>query len=613
MSPTRLHAGCGVLTLVVSTAFFSGCNESLPHEPPAPGVTHTDQAGAIDATQVSFESQWGTDLCMSASGSRAGAKVVLAVCENVPAQAFEWKGTGALRWQDMCVTAEGSGNGSAIVLQACNGGALQEWGMTERDELRNAGGLCIDFSRSGGGAGTALQLWRCADVPNQKWNVMAGAYDTGSLGVEPASGTVSVGNTLQLNPVFRDAAGTVVPGGAVTWSTSDPAVATVNSDGFVGGVTPGSATITASGGGHTSTAAITVTAGAEPVPPSSSSQGVWVGAEEIAGRPTSGDDWNQLVQDAGRNFGTANIADQNSKHGQYVLAAALVCARTGQHCVRARQGVLDAIGTERGARWLAVGRTLGAYIIAADVLNLRADGVPNSEGSRVNAWIAGWLTTALADNVSGQLRTFAPYHSGSNAAAQEGFAHAAVAAYLGNRLELDRNWTMFRAFVCDARAPNLPIDLGQGVASGWAHDDARPCAINPAGTSKRVPAGLPGAGGTYRIDGALINDMRRGGPFQWEPGFTQYAWTGLAGVVPAAVVLHRAGYPAFDAANRAVLRTHEYLWYLRQQTGNTGWFDGRRGSEVVRLVNYYYGTSYQHSSPVAVGHTIGYTGWTHPR
>lgn len=155
--------------------------------------------------------------------------------------------------------------------------------------------------------------------------------------------------------------------------------------------------------------------------------------------------------------------------------------------------------------------------------------------------------------------------------------------------------------------------MGAAIEYNWVHDERAPCAINPKGTVKTVPSGLPGAGTTHRLDGSIGNDMRRGGPFQWEPGYTQYPWTGLAGLVPAAVVLHRAGYPAFEIADRAIARTHEYLWHLRTQTGNVAWFDADRGSEVVQLVNFFYGTSYPADHPVSDGHTISYTDWTHSR
>jgi hypothetical protein len=312
----------------------------------------------------------------------------------------------------------------------------------------------------------------------------------------------------------------------------------------------------------------------------------------------------------------ANIADQDSHHDVYTLAAALVCARTGQHCAKARQGVLDAIGTEHnsGGAWLEVGRNLGAYIIAADVLGLRADSDPNSTGSQVEAWLRGWPTKLLPDT-HGNLRPFheQAFSSGSNASAQTGFAYAALGVYLQDRTVITRAWDLFRRFAGDPTAPDpRGINLSQGIEYNWAHDDANAVAINPKGTTKEVPAGLPGAGLVKRIDGALINDMRRGGVYQSPPGYTQYPWTNTDGLVPAALVLHRAGYPAFEVADRAMLRVMEYQWWLRQETGDTNWFDGTRGKSQIHIINWYYGTSFLLVGATGNGRCVGYADWTHP-
>jgi hypothetical protein len=350
----------------------------------------------------------------------------------------------------------------------------------------------------------------------------------------------------------------------------------------------------------------------DPISPSGA--GIWLGLDEIAARPTSGAAWDQLLADAARDPGPANISDMHSSHDVYTLAAALVCARTGQYCSKARQGVLDAIGTEDGGQWLEVGRNLGAYVIAADILGLRADGTSNSEGTRVEEWIEGWLTKRLPDNITWELRAFGPFHSAANAAAQEGFAFAAVAAYLRDETALARAWDTFRTHACDPEATDPDgQDLDKVVSDGWAHDDSRPCAVNPAGTSKVVPTGLPGAGRTLRLDGSLGGDMRRGGAYQWEPGYTQYPWVGLEGFIPAAAILDRAGYPAFEIADRAVLRTHEYMWFLRNETGDDRWFDGERAREIVHLVNAVYGTSFPVNRATGGGRTVGYTDWTHIR
>jgi len=422
--------------------------------------------------------------------------------------------------------------------------------------------------------------------------------------------TLQVGETTPVSAKASDANGHEVSGASFTWSSSDADVASV-SDGVVNGVAAGAATISAGVDSVKGSESFTVEEQTDARSPAASS-GIWISAEEIARLPTSGAAWDRIRSQAAADFGPANISDMSSKHDTHTFAAALVCVRTSEYCSKAVQGVLDAIGTEEEGRWLEVGRNLGGYVIAADLLGLRADGNVSSRGTRVENWIRSWLTRELPDNVTREMRPFGPFHSGSNAAAQEGFAFSAVAAYLDDETALLRAWDAFRTFVCDQDAPDYEgIDLNRGIQAGWAHDDRQACAVNPRGTVKQVPLTKPGGGGTYRIDGAIINDQRRGGDFQWEPGFTPYPWTGLAGLVPAAVVLQRAGHPAFSIADRAVLRTLEYLWVLREETGDGRWFDGSRGSEIIQLANHYYGTAYPTRKPVSVGHTMGFTDWTH--
>ena len=81
-----------------------------------------------------------------------------------------------------------------------------------------------------------------------------------SVDVTPPTATVQAGQTVQVTATPRDANGAALSGRAVTWSSSNTSVATVNSAGLVSGVTPGSATISATSESKTGTAGITVTA-----------------------------------------------------------------------------------------------------------------------------------------------------------------------------------------------------------------------------------------------------------------------------------------------------------------------------------------------------------------
>jgi uncharacterized protein YjdB len=79
-----------------------------------------------------------------------------------------------------------------------------------------------------------------------------------SVGVSPPTGELDVGGTLQLTATPRDAAGNPLSGRQVTWTSSNTSVATVDANGRVTAVGPGTATISATSEGQTGTATITV-------------------------------------------------------------------------------------------------------------------------------------------------------------------------------------------------------------------------------------------------------------------------------------------------------------------------------------------------------------------
>ena len=79
------------------------------------------------------------------------------------------------------------------------------------------------------------------------------------IDVLPAADTlVAIGDTVQLAAQPLDANGNEVPDATITWSSADEGVATVDTDGLVTAAGNGTANITASAGGATGAAAVTV-------------------------------------------------------------------------------------------------------------------------------------------------------------------------------------------------------------------------------------------------------------------------------------------------------------------------------------------------------------------
>ena len=85
------------------------------------------------------------------------------------------------------------------------------------------------------------------------------AQEAGSITIFPESATLeTVGATVQLEAVVHDTGSSAIPGAAVVWSSSDPAVATVDDNGLVTAVSSGTTQITATSGGVSESAPVSV-------------------------------------------------------------------------------------------------------------------------------------------------------------------------------------------------------------------------------------------------------------------------------------------------------------------------------------------------------------------
>ncbi len=325
---------------------------------------------------------------------------------------------------------------------------------------------------------------------------------------------------------------------------------------------------------------------------------IWLSKEEIMALPTSGEAWESVLSAAkAASASGAKLTDQNSTHDTATLAAALAGVRLYPNDTalieKARSALVSLIDTESG-RWLAIGRNLGSYIIAADLLEM-----VGGAGDGVREWLERFYTRTLEHNNSGKQITFreTAWSSGSNASAQEGFVYAALSAYLGKEEGLAWSWDGFRRYCGDRTSPVKMTSNDDG----WQFKPEDPVGIQDAGAQKNG----------CRLDGAIGNDMSRGGSFSCTPKMTNYPWVGLEGAVPAALILHRAGYPAFEIMQKALFRAGSYLWELRQKTGNAEWFDDKRAPETKHLLNVAYGQDWPARKPVGAGRILGYTDWTH--
>lgn len=313
--------------------------------------------------------------------------------------------------------------------------------------------------------------------------------------------------------------------------------------------------------------------------------GIWLSAEELARLPTSGPAWEHLQQQANRREGDPKLRNQDQDNNVLVLAKALVYARTGDESYREEvlENLMDAIGTEEGGRTLALGRELVAYVIAADLINLPAD---EEEDEEFRAWLRELLTKELDGSTLQLTQEERPNNWGTHA----GASRAAVALYLQDDEELERTAVVFKGYLGDRSAYN---DFIYG-AFHWQADPDNPVGINPKGAMKDG----------YVIDGAMPEEMRRGGDFRWPPEETGYPWEALQGSLVQAEILCRAGYPTWEWEDRALLRAAEFLYGI-------GWVPEGDDEWQPWLLNNVYDTGYPTTITTRPGKNMGWTEWTH--
>ena len=321
-----------------------------------------------------------------------------------------------------------------------------------------------------------------------------------------------------------------------------------------------------------------------PAPGAAPATGVWIGAGELAPRPTGGPAWESLRAAADRPCGPPRLRDQDDDTDVLVLAKALVHARTGAPALReeVRRLCLQAIGTERGGDCLALGRNLPGYVIAADLVGLEP-----ADRARFDAWLRGLPDLELKGRTLRSTHEDRPNNWGTHA----GGSRAAIAAYLGDAEELGRVAAVFRGWLGD-RASYAGFRFGD---RSWQADPAAPVGVNPAGATRDGRS----------IDGVLPDDQRRGGPFTWPPPRENYVYEALQGALLQAVVLHRRGYDVWSWEDHALVRAYAWLHGPADYpaSGDDTW--------QTHVINHYAGTEFPAAVPSRPGKNLGWTDWTH--
>ena len=276
------------------------------------------------------------------------------------------------------------------------------------------------------------------------------------------------------------------------------------------------------------------------------------------------------------------------------LAGALVYARTGDNTYRTKvhNAISSIIGTENNTDTGCCGRTLGvvrniqSFVFAADLIDLKTLD-PTLDG-KFRAMLQSLRSSEIAPTQEKR-----PNNFGTHASA----ARIAVDLYLNDTTDLNRAIQVFRGWLGD-RTQYSGFSFGD---LSWQCDSSKPVGINPTGCTKQG----------NNIDGVLPDDQRRAGGFTWPPPKENYVYGGLEGTVVAIEMLRRAGYPAAEWSDRAVLRAFQWLHTPHFSGGTTYPAEGDDTWEPW-IVNKIYGTSFP-ASGASTGKNMGFTNWTHSK
>jgi len=411
---------------------------------------------------------------------------------------------------------------------------------------------------------------------------------------------------------------------------------------------------------------------ASPPPSPPSPTGIWVSKAKVATLPTSGAPWTYLKSQADATCPTLNLADLTNYTDQCAAAKALVFARLGTASYRATvEALIQQVASytnstflSQGGRCLELGRNVGQYAIAADLIDLKnhnsaldaafrkklvemLNWTTNQNGTLMQCSTAqptNWGTQALHSRVAIDL------YVGNSVAGYSGVNDLATAAnifrgYLGD-------WNAYHGFdwahlengswgfaatswyqdrregktVASATKPTPIAALGTTIVcqpgwDNWGSNHLNLCKPGTAfdlsgrvfdlyrgGHFKLLPVAL-GAEGCIDNEGASMAGLYNG------PCYTDYAVTAMQGYIATAEMLYQAGYDSYDWSNQAIRRSVEFSKRMAD-TYNTSWWSqfqhGGWAAWIGYLVNARYGLALPVSGTArATGNgTMGWTDWT---
>jgi hypothetical protein len=317
--------------------------------------------------------------------------------------------------------------------------------------------------------------------------------------------------------------------------------------------------------------------------------------------PTTGTAWSYLKSTADGSLGSPDLCDQDNKHDVRTLAAALAYARTGQasYYAKARGAIMSAIGTIRAGCYnaiLALGRQLGAYVLAADFINLSG-----ADDSAFRSWLRGIRTQYLGGHARWYTLTGTHNDANNNWGAFAGASRIAASLYLGDDADVAAAAKVLRGFFGDRTAY-------AGFRTSLYADELTWTCTSSATTYTPLDPVCTKSG--IDLDGAIAGDIYRGGPIQWpavDPGIS-YTLEALQGLTLQVELLHQNGYTDAWAWSNSALRRAAGLVSRSGAAGGTTWNYSSASYYIPWLLNARYGLALP-TRAAGYGRIFGYTDW----
>ncbi len=326
---------------------------------------------------------------------------------------------------------------------------------------------------------------------------------------------------------------------------------------------------------------------------------------ELEAKPTSGAGWTFLKSKADMaSWGTVNLADQNSLTQSYVLAGALVYARTGNTAYRDK--VISYIkrvpGTEVDGtdQLLNLARTLYGYVVAADMVGMPLSTVCNN-GQTWRQFLEGIRTKSIPGNSRWPTLELTSADSASNWGAYALPSHLAVSYALNDTAAIQRDINIFKRYLGDTTSSAAPFQPTAGYrynsyGATWDMSPTMQRGINPASaTDKRA--------------GAIVEDILRDSAAPSRPCCTPsgsgitYSEEAIDGFLSTMQLLRAHGVDLTTFQNSAAKRAYHYVI----TNGGPGPYTLSR--YLPYFINYHYGTTYPTQVEDRPYRHMGYGSW----